>query len=36
MGADSFPSLVLERDGARRLLQFDYLDPEVVLRQLES
>ena len=36
MGADSFPSLVLERDGVRRLLQFDYLAPEVVLRQLES
>lgn len=34
MGVQGFPSLVLEQQGRQRLLDYDYLDPGVVLRQL--
>ncbi len=36
MGARGFPSLVLERAGAYRLLDYSYTDPEVVLQQLRA
>lgn len=36
MGARGFPSLVLERQGHGRLLDYDYLDARVVLAQLAS
>ena len=34
MGARGFPSLVLETGGSHRMLTYDYLDPQAVLRQL--
>ena len=36
MGARGFPSLVLEQQGRYRLLDYDYRDPGVVLRQLTA
>jgi len=34
LGVTSFPSLVLEHEGQRQLLNYDYKDPDVLLRQL--
>jgi len=34
LGVNSFPSLVLEQEGALHLLDYDYKDPAVLLRQL--
>jgi len=34
IGARGFPSLILESGGSNLTLRYDYLDPEVVLRQL--
>jgi putative protein-disulfide isomerase len=34
MGAQGFPSLILQREGRYRLLAYDYNDPQVVLDQL--
>jgi len=34
IGVSSFPSLVLEQEGKLQLLNYDYQDPEVLLKQL--
>ena len=34
IGVSSFPSLVLEQEGKIQLLNYDYQDPEVLLKQL--
>jgi len=34
LGVNSFPSLVLEQEGARYLLDYDYKNPDVLLGQL--
>ncbi len=35
IGARGFPSLILERNGKRRLLQIDYNDPASLLQQID-
>lgn len=36
LGARGFPSLILEHNGNRRLLQVDYIDPAHLLQQIDN